>query len=111
MATEFTVLEFKISNTFSEYFTHMNDPKQEARFKEMVVKTFCIGECLGDSKRATVMLEGPENLLYNIFTSTKTNHIVEASVHVFEGKKIKRWLNQLFQLLIFRCCSFSRKLI
>ena len=33
----------------------MNSPEQQAMFKEMGVKTFYIGECIGDSKRATVM--------------------------------------------------------
>ena len=76
MATEITVLDFKLSNTFSEYCTHMNAPEQQAMFKEMGVKTFYIGECIGDSKRATVMFEGPENVLYNIFISPKTKPIV-----------------------------------
>ena len=67
MATEITVLDFKLSNTFSEYCTHMNAPEQQKMFREMGVKTFYIGECIGDSKRATVMFEGPEKILYNFF--------------------------------------------
>ena len=50
MATEITVLDFKLSNTFSEYCTHMNAPEQQKMFREMGVKTFYIGECIGDSK-------------------------------------------------------------
>ena len=79
MATAITVLDFKLSNTFSEYCTHMNLPEQQKMFREMGVKTFYNGECIGDSKRATVMLEGPENVLYNIFISPETKPIVEAS--------------------------------
>ena len=72
MATEITVLDFKLSNTFSEYCTHMNAPEQQKMFREMGVKTFYIGECIGDSKRATVMFEGPEkNVLYNILSDRK----------------------------------------
>ena len=93
MATEITVLDFKLSNTFSEYCTHMNAPKQQAMFKEMGVKTFYIGESMGDPKRATVMFEGPENVLYNIFTSPETKPIVEASGHIYEETKITRWKN------------------
>ena len=93
MSTEITVLDFKLRNSFSEYCTHMNAPEQQAMFKEMGVKTFYIGECIGDSKRATVMFEGPENVLYNIFTSPETKPIVEASGHIYEETKITRWIN------------------
>ena len=90
MATEITVSDFKLSNTFEEYCTHMNAPEQQAMFKEMGGKTFYIGECIGDSRRATVMLEGPENVLHNIFTSPETKPIVEASGHIYEETKITR---------------------
>ena len=70
----------------------MNAPEQQAMFKEMGVKTFYIGESIGDSKRATVMFEGQENF-YNIFTSPATKPIVEASGHIYEGTKITRWIN------------------
>ncbi len=45
----------------------MNTPKQQAMFKDMGVRTFYIGESMGDPKRATVMFEGPENV-YIIFS-------------------------------------------
>ena len=38
-------------------------------------------------KRATVMFEGPENVLNNIFISPETKPIVEASDHIYEEKK------------------------
>ena len=63
MATEITVLDFKLSNTFSEYCTHMNAPEQQKMFRAMGVKTFYIGEYIGDSKRATVMFEGQQNFI------------------------------------------------
>ena len=68
-------------------------PRAAGDVKEMGVKTFYIGECIGDSKRATVMFEGPENVLYNIFISPETKPIVEASGHIYEGTKITRWIN------------------
>ncbi len=37
----------------------MNAPEKQEMFKELDVKTFYIGECIGDSKRATEMLEEP----------------------------------------------------
>ena len=46
MATEITVLDFKLRNTFLEYCTHMNAPEQQRKFKEMGDKTFYIGECI-----------------------------------------------------------------
>ena len=93
MATEFTVLDFKLSNTFEEYCTHMKAPEQQAMFKEMGVKTFYIGQCKDDPKRATVMFEGPENVLYDIFTNPETKPIVEASGHIYEPTTITRWIN------------------
>ena len=46
MTIETTVLDFKLSNTFEEYESHMNAPEQQAMFKEMGVKTFYIGKSL-----------------------------------------------------------------
>ena len=93
MATEITVLDFKLSNTFEEYCTYMNDPEQQEMFKGMGVKTFYIGQCKGDPKRATVMFEGPENVLYDIFTNPETKPIVEASGHIYVPTTITRWIN------------------
>ena len=90
--TETTVLDFKLSNTFEEYRAHMNAPEQQAMFTEMGVKTFFIGVCKDDLQRATVMFQGPEDVLYNIFTNPETKPIVEASGHVYEGTVITRWL-------------------
>ena len=90
--TETTVLDFKLSNTFEEYRAHMNAPEQQAMFAEMGVKTFFIGVCKDDPQRATVMFQGPEDVLYNIFTNLETKPIVEASGHVYEGTVITRWL-------------------
>ena len=47
-----------------------------------------MGECIGDPKRATVIFEGPENVLSNIFISPGTKPIVEASGHIYEETKI-----------------------
>ncbi len=58
----------------------MNAPEQQAMFKEMGVKTFYIGECIGDSKRATFMFEGPENVLYNIFSVRKQSLLLRPLV-------------------------------
>ena len=93
MATEITVLDFKLSNTFSEYCTHMNAPEQQAMFKEMGVKTFYIGKSLDDPQRATVIFQGPENVLYDIFMNPETKPIVEASGHIYAGTKITRWIS------------------
>ena len=93
MATEITVLDFKLSNTFSEYCTHMNESEQQVMFKEMGVKTFYIGKSLEDPKRATVMFQAPENVLFDIFVNPQTKPIVEASGHIYEETKITRWKN------------------
>jgi len=93
MAIETTVLDFKISNTFEEYKAHMYAPKQQDMFNEMGVKVFYIGKSLGDPLRVTVMFQGPENILYDIFINPQTKPIVEASGHIYEGTKITRWLS------------------
>ena len=90
--TETTVLDFKLSNTFEQYHAHMNAPEQQAMFVEMGVKIFYIGVCKDDPERATVMFQGPVDLLYGIFTNPETKPIVEASGHVYEGTVITRWL-------------------
>ena len=90
---ETTVLDFKLSNTFEQYRDHMNAPEQQAMFAQMGVKTFYIGVSKDDPQRAIVMFQGPENVLYEIFTSPDTKPIVEASGHVYEGTVITRWLS------------------
>ena len=90
---ETTVLDFKLSNTFEQYRDHMNAPEQQAMFAQMGVKTFYIGVCKDDPSRATVMFQGPENILYNIFMDPKTKPIVEASGHVYDGTLITRWMS------------------
>ena len=92
MTIETTVLDFKLSNTFEEYEAHMNAAEQQAMFKEMGVTTFYIGKSLDDPKRATVMFQGPKNVLYDIFINPQTKPIVEASGHIYEGTKITRWV-------------------
>ena len=87
-----TVLDFKLCNTFEEYEAHMNASQQQAMFKEMGVKKFYLGKSLDYPSTATVMFQGPENVLCDIFKNPETKPIVEASGHIYEGTKITRWL-------------------
>ena len=94
MSIETTVLDFKLSNTYEEYEAHMNAAEQQAMFKKMGVRTFYIGKSLGDPKRATVMFQGPKDVLFNIFNKPETNPIIEASGHIYEGTIINRWISK-----------------
>ena len=87
MTIETTILDFQLSNTYEEYESHMNAKEQQTMFKEMGVKTFYIGKSLDDSKRAIVIFQGPENVLYDIFMNPETKPIVDASEHIYAGKK------------------------
>lgn len=89
---ETTVLDFKLSKTFDEYLNHMKGLEAQGMFEEMGIKIFYIGVCQGDPKRATVMFQGPENVLYDIFCNPQTKPTVEASGHVYDGTVITRWL-------------------
>ena len=96
---ETTVLDFKLSNSFEEYKAYMLAPQQQSMFSEMGVKVFYIGMSKDDSKRATVMfqgpeIQGPENVLFDIFMNPQTQPIVEASGHVYEGTVITRWITE-----------------
>ena len=62
-------------------------------FKEMGVKTLYIGRFLVDSQRATVIFQGLENVLHDIFINPDTKPIVEALGHIYEGTKITRWIS------------------
>ncbi len=94
MSIETTILDFKLSNTFKEYEAHMNAAEQQAMFREMGVKTFYIGRSLEDPKRATVIFQGPKNVLFDIFRNPETKPIVEASGHIYEGTIINRWISE-----------------
>ena len=72
MTIETTILDFQLSNTFEQYESHMNAEEQQSMFKEMGVKTFYIGKSINDPKRATVIFQGPENVLYDIFMNPET---------------------------------------
>ena len=93
LTIETTILDFKISNTFEQYESYMNAKEQQSMFKEMGVKTSYIGKSLDDPQRATVIFQGPENVLYDIFMNPETKPIVEASGHIYAGTKITRWIS------------------
>ena len=71
----------------------MNAEQQQLMFKEMGVKTFYIGKSLDDTQRATVIFQGPENVLYDIFMNPETKPIVEAPGHIYAGTNITRLLS------------------
>ena len=77
MTIETTILDFQLSNTFEQYESHMNAEEQQSMFKEMGVKTFYIGKSIDDPKRATVIFQGPENVLYDIFMNPKQNLLLK----------------------------------
>jgi len=95
MSTETTILDFQLSNTFKQYESHMYAKEQQTMFKEMGVKVFYIGKSLDDTQRATVIFQGPENVLYDIFMNPETKPIVEASGHIYESTKITRWISSI----------------
>ena len=59
----------------------------------MGVKTFYIGKSLDDPQRATVIFQGPANVLYDIFMNPETKPNVEVSRHIYDGTKITRWMS------------------
>ena len=48
---------------------------------------------LDDAQRATVIFQGTENVLHDIFMNPETKPIVEASGHIYAGTKITRWIS------------------
>ena len=89
---ETTVLDFRISNSFEEFRTHMNAPEQQAMFAQMGIKTFYMGVSKDDPDRATVMFQGPEDVLYDIFMNPEIKPVVEASGHIYDSTVVTRWL-------------------
>ena len=93
MSTETTILDFQLSNTFEQYESYMYAEEQQTMFKEMGVRTFYIGKSLDDPQRATVIFQGPENVLYDIFMNPETKPNVEASRYSYAGTKITRCIS------------------
>ena len=89
MAIETNSLDFKLSNTFEEYESHVNAEQQHKMIKEMGVKTFYMGKYLYYSQRANVLLQGSENVLFDIFMNPETKPIFETSRHIYAGTKFK----------------------
>ena len=55
----------------------MNAKEQQIMFKEMGVKIFCIGKSLDTPQRATLIFQGKENVLNDIFMSPETNLLLK----------------------------------
>ncbi len=77
MTIETTILDFQLSNMFEQYESHMNAGEKQSMFKEMGVKTFYIGKSLDDPQMATVIFQGPENVLYDILSILKQNLLLK----------------------------------
>ena len=71
----------------------MNAKEQQIMFKGMGIKTFYIGKSKDDPKRTTLIFQGPENVIYDIFMNPETKSVVEDSGNNYEGKKITRWIS------------------
>ena len=54
----------------------MNEKEQQTIFKDIGVKIFYIDKSLDDPKSATVIFQGLENVLYDIFMNPKIKPIV-----------------------------------
>ena len=109
---ETTVLDFKLSNTFDEYRAWMNAPEQQAMFAEMGVKTFYIGVCKDDPRRATVMFQVPENVLYEFsihgFLHRLQKNAYKSSSPVrIDISKLKDWCHGIYHFSLTR--SFEKK--
>ena len=61
----------------------MKAKKQQAMFKEMEVKNLYIGKSLDDPQIATIIFQGPENVLYDLFMNLEIKPIFEASWHIY----------------------------
>tara|TARA_B100001989_G_scaffold246532_1_gene217547 strand:- start:54 stop:335 length:282 start_codon:yes stop_codon:yes gene_type:complete len=93
MAIKMTILDFQLSNTFEDNESHMKAKEPQALFEDMGVKAFYIVSALVDPQRETVIFQGTENVLYDIFMNPETKAIVKASGHIFESTKITRWIS------------------
>ena len=65
----------------------MNAKEQQSIFEEMGVKTFYIVKSLDDPQKATVIFQGPKNVLYDFFLNPETKPIFEASGHIYARQK------------------------
>ena len=106
MTNETTILNFQLCNTYEKYELDMNAKEKQTMFQKIGVKIFYIGKSLYDPQRSTVIFQGPEYVLWDIFMNPETKPIVEALGHIYAGTKITRWIswkNKFFmnyQLLI-----------
>ena len=67
--------------------------EEQGMFKQLGVSILYMGVGKEDSKSATVIFQGPEDVLYNVFNSPETKTTVEASGHIYEGTEISRWIS------------------
>ncbi len=93
MNMETNIIDFQLSKTFEQYVSHMNVEEKQSMLKEIGVERFYIGKSLDDPQRETVIFQGLENVLCDIFMNPETKPIVEASGHIYAGTKITRWIS------------------
>ena len=93
MTIQTNILDFQLSNTFEQFESDMHAEEQQSMFKEIGVKTFYICKSLDYPQRATVIFQGPKNVLYDIFMNREIKPIVHASGHIYAGTKITRWIS------------------
>lgn len=79
-------------------------------FKKMGVKAFYIVKSIGESKRATIMLEGSENVYITFLQIQKKAYCWNLWWYLWRIKNHKMY-KQLSTLLIFPWWSFSRNRI
>ena len=65
--------------------------------KRWVLKIFLYKRVFRRVKKATVIFEGPKNVLNNIFTCPETKPNGEASDHIYEETEITKWINNYLE--------------
>ena len=93
MIIETSVLNFKLSNTFEGNNTHMNKVEQLVMLREMVENISHKEKSLENSKRANVISQGLENILFDTVNNPERDTFVETSGHIYEGKIINHWIS------------------
>ena len=66
--------------------------KKDLKSKNTLLLLITIEMTTLDSQRAT-LIQGPEEVLHEIFINHETKLIVETSGHIYEGTKITRWIS------------------
>lgn len=91
MATETTVLTFKISNTFEEWVRTFDSKEIDEFHKSVGINPIYRGKGITDPQEVVVIHQAEEGVVRQILSDPETIKKIENSGHIYSTTKTSSW--------------------